>query len=174
MNKFAASMIVLSCMTTLAGCAEFLGDPSSPSPVSGFSVAGQKASSPLQFTELEDWLARNNLAITTGRDRNDYDRSFSQGSVIAYGEGAPSREAHNGAQKRLTAQRAAEVAAQRNLADFFADHARFGELRMISYTVKLDAFLQGATTVASDYDTTSERAAVLVKLDLRGARGFAP
>lgn len=154
-----------------AGCAAFLGEPGSAPATIGTS---QKASSAGHFQELEEWLSRNNLAVTAGRDGNDYERSFNQGAVIVYGEGNPSSTVTNPAQKRLTAQRAAEIVAQRNMADYFAGYERFGEIRFRSYSVKTEAFIKGATVVATDYDPASGRAAVLLKLDLRGAKGFAP
>ena len=102
----------------------------------------------------------------------DYDRAFAQGAVIAYGEGLPTGFATNPGQKRITAQRAAEVVAQRNMAEFFARYARNGEISFVSYTTRLDALLKGAVVVAEDYDPVAERASVLLKLDLRGAKGF--
>jgi len=66
------------------------------------------------------------------------------------------------------------VVAQRNLADFFVGHEQFGEIRFRSYSVRLEAFIKGAVVVARDYDSTTGRAALLLKLDLRGANGFAP
>jgi hypothetical protein len=59
------------------------------------------------------------------------------------------------------------------MAEFFARYARNGEVRFVSYATRLDAFLKGAVVVAEDFDPVAERAAVLVKLDLRGAKGFA-
>jgi len=78
-----------------AGCAAFLGEPGSAESMAG---GAQKASSAGQFQELEDWLIRNNLSITAGRDGNDFERSFSQGAVIVYGEGTPSSSMTNPAQ----------------------------------------------------------------------------
>lgn len=165
-------LTVLAIAFISSACAAFTGEPGSYSELPVMS--GQKASSSIQFRELEDWLSSNRLSITAGAGENDYNRAFAQGSVIAFGEGLPSSSSFNSAQRRLTAERAAEVVAQRNLADFFASKERFGEIRFISFTVRLEAFLKGATTVATEYDAASGRAAALVKLDLRGARGFAP
>lgn len=155
----------------LAGCAS-LAEQFEPADGVGGS---QKASTTAPvFAALDNWLNRNMLVVTAGQDgQMDYDRAFAQGAVIAYGEGVPSRFATNPGQKRLTAQRAAETVAQRNMADFFARYARNGEVRFMSYATRLEAFLKGAVVVAEDYDPVAERAAVLLKLDLRGAKGFA-
>lgn len=173
MTTIIRTTVALLSIAALTGCAAFLGEPTDSANTPALSSSYQKASSAVQFRELESWLMRSNQVVTAGQGANDYNRSFAQGSVIVYGEGSPTQEARNQGQKRLTAQRAAEVVAQRNLADFFAGQVRAGEVRMSSYTVKLDAFIQGAVVVASDYDIPSERAGVLLKLDLRGARGFA-
>lgn len=169
--KLNILLLLVIFASMVAGCAAFLGEPG---PATGVAGTSQKFSSSVQFQELDNWLARNMLAITAGRNGNDYERSFSQGSIIVYGEADASPSIPNPAQKRLTAQRAAEVVAQRNLADFFVGHERFGEIRFRSYTVKMEAFLKGASVVATDYDATTGRSAVLLKLDLRGARAFAP
>lgn len=164
-------LTVLFLVVALAGCAAVSGQFESGDAAGG----SQKASiaSPA-FSALDDWLNRNRLAITAGQDgRMEYDRAFAQGVVIAYGEGTPSGFAAGPGQKRLTAQRAAEVVAQRNMAEFFASHNRSGEVRFMSYTTRLEGFLKGAVVVAEDYDPAAERAAVLLKLDLRGAKGFA-
>lgn len=164
-----ALLTLVTCFT--ASCASFLGEPGVAPQISATS---QKASSAGQFQEIEDWLNKNNLAITAGADGNDYDRSFSQGSILVYAEANASSSFTNPAQKRLTAQRAAEAVAQRNLANYFASHERFGEIHFRTYTVKTEAFIKGATIVAKSYDQGSGRAAVLLKLDLRGAKGFNP
>jgi hypothetical protein len=154
----------------LAACAPIVADKALEGIVSGSQKAS--AAGPV-FPEITDWLAQNSLGVNAGQDgRIDYDGAFDQGFVIAYGEGAPVADASGPGQKRLTAVRAAEVVAQRNLAEFFARHAMNGEIRFTSSTVRLEAFLKGAVMVANEYDPGRERAAVLLKLDLRGATGF--
>jgi hypothetical protein len=171
MNTIMRVLAGFLIVSGLTGCAA-LSEQFEPGDDMGGS---QKASSASPaFSALDDWLNRNMLAITAGQDgRMEYDRAFAQGAVIAYGEGTHSGFVTSPGQKRLTAQRAAEVVAQRNLAEFFAGHSRSGEVGFMSYTTRLDAFLKGAVVVAEDYDPATERAAVLLKLDLRGAKGFA-
>lgn len=171
MNFITKIVAAVTLFAALSGCAEFLGDPVSAELSSGST---QKASySAASFPAIDNWLVSHNLAITAGQGFNDYNRSFAQGAVIVYGEGVATT-ASNQAQKRLNAERAAEVVAQRNLVEYFADKARNGELRFTSYTTKLEGFIKGAANVASEYDPATGRAAVLLKLDLKGARAFAP
>jgi len=125
------------------------------------------------FLEIADWLSKNRMTVSIGQEgRTDYDGAFAQGAIIAYGEGSPAADSATPAQKRLTAIRAAEVVAQRNLAEFLAKRAMNGKIHFSNATVKLEAFLKGAVLVASEYDSLAERAAVLVKLDLNGVKGF--
>lgn len=125
------------------------------------------------FPELTGWLDKNRLAVSAGNDDNfDYNGAFAQGTIIAYGEGKPAANASEPGQKRLTALRAAEVVAKRNLAKVLSQHAVNGELTFDASKVRLEAFLKGAIVVTSEYDAENERAAVLVRLDLNGAKGF--
>jgi hypothetical protein len=135
----------------------------------------QKASNALAptFPELDIWLIENKLAINAGKsEAAGYDKAFEQGIVLAYGEGYPLADAE-GAKKRLTAVRAAEVVAQRNLAEYFARNAVNGEIKFSTYSTRMEAFLKGAEVVASEYNPVQGKAAVLLKLDLGGAKGFA-
>ena len=161
--------VTVACL--IAACAQVVVDKGSEGGVSG----SQKASAVVVpvFPELTDWLSHNGLAVSVGQDGHmDDEGVFSQGVVIAYGEGAPVADAAGPGQKRLTALRAAEVVAQRNLAQFLSRHAMNNEIRFTTYTVTVEAFLKGAVVVMSEYDPDRERAAVLLKLDLRGAKGF--
>lgn len=172
MNKILSrSLAAVFIAAVLAGCAS-LAEQFEPGDGTGGSQATSSAAPVL--TGLDNWLNRNMLVVTAGPGgQMDHDRSFAQGAVIAYGEGAPTGFDINPGQKRLAAQRAAEAAAQRNLADFFAQYSRNGEIRFMTYATRLDTLLRGAAVVAEDYDPVAERAGVLLKLDLRGARGFA-
>jgi hypothetical protein len=175
MNTIIRLLTVFLIVAGLAGCAALAEQFEPGDAVMG---GGQKAATASTaapaFSALDAWLNRNMLVITAGQDgRMDHERAFAQGAVIAYGEAVPSGFATDSGKKRLTAVRAAEVVAQRNLADFFAGKTRSGEVRFMSFTTRLDAFLKGAVVVAEDYDPVSDRAAVLLKLDLRGAKGFA-
>lgn len=126
------------------------------------------------FPALDAWLAENRLVINAGQSEAvEYDKAFAQGVVLAYGEGYPLAGTENAGQKRLTAITAAKVTAQRNMARYFAEYATDGEIRFGSYTARLEAFLKGAQVAVSEYNSGLGKAAVLLKLDLGGAKGFA-
>lgn len=142
---------------------------------SGSAGSNQKAASttaPL-YPEVSAWLEQNRMVVNAGlANVPEYTQAFSQGAVIALGEGFPLAETDEPGKKRLTAVRAAEAVAQRNLLDFFARFTKNNEIRLDSYSVRLEGFLKGAVIVASDYNQERERAAVLLRLDLKGAQGF--
>lgn len=139
----------------------------------GSNQKAAPASAPL-YPEVSAWLEQNRMTVNAGlANVPEHTQAFSQGAVIALGEGFPLAETDQPGKKRLTAVRAAEAAAQRNLLDFFARFTKNSEIRLDSYSVRLEGFLKGAVIVASDYNPERERAAVLLRLDLNGAKGFA-
>jgi len=167
--KLFATAVVCCALMSLTACCTLSKDetPSSGSQKADVSTA------PV-FPELDAWLAQNSLVVTAGEAKvYDYDRAFTQGAVIAYGEGLPRAGAEGVGQKRLTALTAAETVAKRNLAAYFARYATDGQIRFDSGTVRMEAFLKGVTVVAREYNADREKAAVLVKLDIRGYKGFA-
>lgn len=190
MNTIIRICCMIICTGLAASCAAPTGKPIDSGEVSGSqrapvdatstnsgAVAGsQKASfaSASVFPELGVWLAKNRLVINVGQSEAvEYDKAFSQGAVVAYGEGYPVAGAEGAAKKRLTAVRAAEVVAQRNLAEYFSRYATNGEIRFSSYNTHLEAFLKGAHVAVSEYNADLGKAAVLLRLDLGGAKGFA-
>ncbi len=102
----------------------------------------------------------------------EYEKAFEQGAIVVYGEGYPLAGADGAGQKRLTAMRAAEVVAKRNLAEYFARYATEGEIRFSTYNTRLEAFLKGADVAVSEYNPDLGKAAVLLRLNLGGAKGF--
>lgn len=167
--KLFATVVVCCALMSLAACCTV---PKDETPTSGSQKADVSAA-PV-FPELDAWLAQNGLVVTAGEAKvYDYDRAFAQGAVIAYGEGLPRTGAEGAGQKRLTALTAAEAVAKRNLAAYFARYATDGQIRFDSGTVRLESFLRGVAVVAREYNADREKAAVLVKLDIRGYKGFA-
>lgn len=138
----------------------------------GSNQKAAAAASPL-YPEIAAWLEQNKMTVNAGlANVPEPSQAFSQGAVIAIGEGFPLADAEDPGKKRLTAIRAAETAAQRNLLEFFARSANGNELRFDTYTVQLEGFLKGAVIVAGDYNPDRERAAILLRLDLKNAKGF--
>lgn len=169
------SIIRISCMIVCAGLAACCTAPTCKSPDSA-TTGSQKESNVAAppFPKIDLWLTENKLAINAGQAAvAEYDRAFAQGAVVAYGEGYPVAGAEGAGQKRLTAVRAAEVTAQRNLAEYFTRKATNGEIRFSTYNSRLEAFLKGAHVAVSEYNPDLGKAVVLLKLDLRGAKGFA-
>jgi len=155
--------ILVSCSTTTT-----VSDMSS----NGGNQKAAAAAAPL-YPEIAAWLEQNKMTVNAGlANVPEPAQAFSQGAVIAIGEGFPLADAEDPGKKRLTAIRAAETAAQRNLLEFFARSANGNELRFDTYTVQLEGFLKGAVIVASDYNPDRERAAILLRLDLKSAKGF--
>lgn len=171
MNRIACCFVCTMFAVLLAACAT----PPADTAPAGYASGSQKAAGPAPLLPgLDPWLAQNRMSINAGVVGTiEYERAFAQGAVIAYGEGFPAAGAEGAGQRRLTALRAAEVTAMRNLAEFFARYAIGGEIRFDSHTVRQEAFLKGAEVVAGEYDPERERAAVLLKLDLRSAKSFA-
>ncbi len=160
------------CMIICAVLAACCTAPTGKSPESGSQKASPITVSP--FPKVDLWLAENKLAINAGQANVvEFDKAFAQGAVLAYGEGYPVAGAEGIGQKRLTAVRAAEVAAQRNLAEYFARYATNGEIRFSTYNTRLEAFVKGAQVAVSEYNNDLGKAVVLMKLDLKGAKGFA-
>jgi len=157
-------------------CAALAACCSAPPAKSPDSATGQKELPVVAqpFPKIDLWLTDNKLAVNAGQSKNfEYDKAFEQGVVLVYGEGYPMAGAEGVGQKRLTATRAAEVTAKRNLAEYFARYATNGEIRFSTYTSRLEAFIKGAEVAASEYNPDLEKAVVLLKLDLKGAKGFA-
>lgn len=168
------TIIRFGFMLICAGLAACCAAPTGKSPDS--TTTGSQKEAPVAapiFPKLDVWLAENKLAINAGQSTVvEYDKAFAQGIVMAYGEGYPVAGAE-GAQKRLTAITAAKVVAQRNLAEYFTRYATNGEIRFSTYKASLETFLKGAQVALSEYNADLGKAAVLLKLDLGGAKGFA-
>jgi len=155
----------------LASCSATKTATTDPGSAGGNQKAAA-AASPL-YPEIAAWLEQNKMTVNAGlANVPEPAQAFSQGAVIAIGEGFPLADAEDSGKRRLTAIRAAETAAQRNLLEFFARSANGTELRFDTYTVQLEGFLKGAVIVASDYNSERERAAILLRLDLKSAKAF--
>lgn len=171
MKSIVRAGYLVLCVALTACCTA----PPAKSPDS--AAAGSQKEAPLTaqpFPKIDLWLAESRLAVNAGQSKVfEYDKAFAQGVVLVYGEGYPVAGAEGAGQKRITATRAAEVTAQRNLAEYFARYATNGEIRFSTYNMRLEAFLKGAQVAVSEYNPDLAKAVVLLKLDLKGAQGFA-
>ena len=126
------------------------------------------------FQSANRWLGENSGSITSGLagQKVDAEQAFRQGYVIIYSEGLPKPDIETAGQRRLTAIRAAEVKAQRDLAVFLSQGSRYQSVRFDNYSSSLQQALRGFQYVSKDYSDELRKAAVLLKYDLRGAKGF--
>jgi len=99
--------------------------------------------------------------------------------IIMEGEGLPSENAKTPGQKRLTAIRAAEIVAYRNLAQFLDGVAIAGDASIkamaLNYEVvrvAVTGFVKGAQVVYKEYNEKDEVALVLIKVGMTGPGSF--
>lgn len=120
-----------------------------------------------------DYIKKENITITRAATQ-----VFAQNSIIVVGEGVP-KKGTNGAQRRLTALRAAEVAAQRSLAEIL------NGVSLIAGTTVGDAatkskeisssvatFIKGFSPVVKDWNDREETALVILKTGMNGKDSF--
>lgn len=169
------SIVRSGCLILCVGLTACCSAPPAKSPDSAATGAQKEAPVAAQpFPKIDLWLAENKMVVNAGQSKVfEYDKAFAQGVVLIYGEGYPVAGAEGVGQKRLTATRAAEVTAKRNLAEYFTRYATNGEIRFSTYTSRLEALVKGAEVAVSEYNPDLAKAVVLLKLDLKGAQGFA-
>lgn len=128
----------------------------------------------VDFQETNAWLTGNKAVITYGLpgQEPDMEQAFRQGYVLVYAEGLPRQGVEHAGQRRLMAQRAAEVVAQRNLAQVLSRGGRYGSVRFDTYSSAMSPALKGFQVVSREYSSELGKAVVLLKYDLRGAQRF--
>ncbi|NCB63928.1 MAG: hypothetical protein EOM52_10040, partial [Clostridia bacterium] len=99
-------------------------------------------------------------------------------AILVVGEGLP-KKGTTGAQRRLTAIRAAEVAAQRSLAELLKGVSIAGETTVRDAEVESDlikssvsAFIKGFQPVVKDWNQQEETALVILKVGVNGPKSF--
>ena len=123
------------------------------------------------FPELTSWLTEQKAQVTYGLPGQtpDMSHAFKQGYILVYGEGLPKQGVDHAGQRRLTAQRAAEVIAQRNLSFVLSQGNMYGSVRFDTYSAPIKPLLRDFKIVSREYNNEAGKAAVLIKYDLRGA-----
>ena len=123
-----------------------------------------------KFTETTTWLKQSNLEITASPDQ-----AFISDYILVFGEGLPSANAKTPAEKRLTATRAAEVMAYRQLAVFLSGFAIAGDTLVRDASLQYDIVrttvsgtVRGAQKVYQEYSEREGSAIVVVKMDMKG------
>lgn len=106
------------------------------------------------------------------------DQAFKQDAILVVGEGVP-KKGTSGAQRRLTAIRAAEVAAQRALAELLKGVSITGETTVRDAELESDvlkssinAFIKGFQPVVKDWNPEEDSALVILKVGMSGPRSF--
>lgn len=126
----------------------------------------------LPFPATSAWLAERQATISFGLPNQSpaLDQAFKQGYLLIYGEGTAKQNSEHAGQRRLTAIRAAEVVAQRNLATLLSDNGRQQTVRFDTFTYTITTPLRGFEVVNREYNESLNKAAVLIKFDLKGAK----
>lgn len=128
-----------------------------------------------RYPDTVEWLKRNNLYIA----QQPAD-ALRYGYVLAIGEGLPSLNARTPAEKRLTAESAANVIASRNLVEQLSGFTITGE-RVVRDKRELQdivrktssGFVKGAEEVHREYNEQEETAVVIIKVGMGGPNGYA-
>ncbi len=158
MKKIPCGILILA-LVVLAGNA-----PAQP----GSDAAGET------FAKANQWLHQESISIT-----RSVTQAFRDGYIVIEGEGLPAANAATPGQKRLTAQRAAEVVAYRNLAQFLSGVAVVGDTTTQDMQIRYDVvrtavngFIKGAQVIYKDYNDREGSAMVLVKVGMNGPESF--
>ena len=104
-----------------------------------------------RFAKANQWLYQEHMSIT-----KTVTQAFRDGYIVIEGEGLPSARSATPGERRLTAQRAAEVVAYRNLVQFLNGVAVVGDSTTQDMKVRYD-------TVRSAVDGFIERNQVIYK-----------
>jgi hypothetical protein len=127
-----------------------------------------------RFAKANQWLHQENISIT-----KTVTQAFRDGYIVIEGEGLPSPHAATLGERRLTAQRAAEVVAYRNLVQFLNGVAIVGDsttqdmkIRYDTVRTAVNGFIKGAQVIYKDYNDQEGSAMVLVKVGMTGPESF--
>ncbi|MEW6214893.1 MAG: hypothetical protein AB1478_06775 [Nitrospirota bacterium] len=128
-----------------------------------------------RFQKANEWLNQQKLSLT----QSPAD-AFINGYILVSAEGLPKPDAVGPGQKRLTAERAAEVLAYRKLAEFLDGVAVVGDSLVKDAALQYDivrtavaGFVKGAQVVHKEYNKEDETALVLMKVGMTGPGSFA-
>lgn len=132
------------------------------------------------YTETNKWLAGNNLSLTGGPGVRDDLSAFGQETLLFYGEAAGNPEHRTIGQRSLMAKRAAVVTAQRALMEYLEGFVLVGATVVGDGMIQADlivsvvgGFVKGSQVVLQEYNNESDTAIALIKLGMRGPKGFA-
>ncbi len=142
---------------------------------------GQPVQLDSSFAAANEWLAKNNLALTGGSSGNRNDAAaFSQEAILFYGEAYGNPSHVTPAQRAGMAKRAAVVVAQRALAEYLSGFSlvgdslvRDGMSQYDSIRSSVTGFIRGTEVVINEYSPETDTAIAIIKIGLHGPDGFA-
>ena len=171
MKKMFVLVVLLSFFAASAAIGE--DQPAAPQP----SMAAPASDSQVdeKFKKANEYLSQQHLAVT--QSSSD---AFVNGYILVAAEGLPKADAISPGQKRLTAERAAEVLAYRKLAEFLDGVAVAGDSLVKDAALQYDlvrvavaGFVKGARVVHKEYSKEDEIALVIMKIGMTGPGSFA-
>lgn len=125
------------------------------------------------YKMAREYIRKEKVTVTV-----TVEQAFAQDAILVVGEGVP-KKGTTGGQRRLTAIRAAEVAAQRALAELLKGVSIVGETTVRDAEVESDlikssvnAFIKGFSPVVKDWNPAEETALVILKVGMNGPRSF--
>lgn len=125
------------------------------------------------YKMAREYIRKEKVTVTV-----TVEQAFAQDAILVVGEGVP-KKGTTGGQRRLTAIRAAEVAAQRALAELLKGVSIVGETTVKDAEVVSDdirssvnAFVKGFSPVVKDWNPNEETALVILKVGMNGPRSF--
>lgn len=126
------------------------------------------------YKMAREYIKKEKVTVTV-----TVEQAFAQDAILVVGEGVP-KKGTTGGQKRLTAIRAAELAAQRALAELLKGVSIVGETTVKDAEVVSDdirssvsAFIKGFSPVVKEWNEREETALVILKVGMNGPRSFA-
>ncbi len=125
------------------------------------------------YKMAREYIRKEKVTVTV-----TVEQAFKQDAILVVGEGVP-KKGTTGAQRRLTAIRAAEVSAQRALAELLKGVSITGETTVRDAELESDlikssvnTFIKGFQPVVKDWNAAEESALVILKVGVNGPRSF--
>ncbi len=167
-----AGLILIAASIVIAQEQPPVQEPLQPSLQTQPSTSSQVGET---FKSVNEWLNQQKLAVTQTPSN-----AFVNGYILVVAEGLPKPDAVSAGQKRLTAERAAEVLAFRKLAEFLDGVAVVGDSLVKDAALQYDlvrtavsGFVKGAQVIHKEYNKEDETALVVMKVGMTGPGSFA-
>lgn len=126
------------------------------------------------YRHAREYIRKEKVTVTV-----TVEQAFKQDVILVMGEGVP-KKGSTGGQRRLTATRAAEVAAQRALVELLRGVSVTGDTTVRDAELESDiirssvsGFVRGFQPVVKDWNGREETALVILKVGINGPQSFA-